>query len=70
MLLNPLATSVQTRAGIPMLPGAFPGIGHLPAFFSAAPELLAEGRRRLGTLFWLYRLILLSSPREFAVYRR
>lgn len=36
-----------------MLPGAFPGIGHLPAFFSAAPELLAEGRRRLGTLFWL-----------------
>lgn len=53
MLLNPFSTAVKMRAGIPMLPGAFPGVGHLPAFFTSAPELIASGRSRLGTLFWL-----------------
>jgi len=53
MLLNPLATSVEYRSGIPMLPGAFPVVGHLPAFFTSAQELLSEARRRFGTLFWL-----------------
>ena len=53
MLLNPLTTSTKYRSGIPMLPGAFPVVGHLPAFFTSAAELIADGRRRFGTLFWL-----------------
>ncbi len=36
-----------------MLPGAFPGLGHLPAFLGSAPELISGGRQRFGTLFWL-----------------
>jgi cytochrome P450 family 117 subfamily A len=54
MLLNPFSSKVQQRDGIPMLPGAFPGVGHLPAFLGSAAELIADGRQRFGTLFWLH----------------
>ncbi len=53
MLLNPLSSEAKMRAGAPMLPGAFPGVGHLPAFFGSAKELIASGRQRFGPLFWL-----------------
>jgi cytochrome P450 len=53
VLLNPFSSAVKQRSGIPMLPGAFPGVGHLPAFLGSAPELIADGRQRFGTLFWL-----------------
>lgn len=54
MLLNPLTSTAKRRSGIPVLPGAFPVVGHLPAFFSAAGELLREGHRKMGPLFWLH----------------
>lgn len=54
MLLNPLRSTVQVRAGLPILPGSFPGVGHLPAFFSEAPALISQGRQRLGPLFWMH----------------
>lgn len=53
MLHNPLSSEVKMSAGVPMLPGAFLGVGHLPAFFGSAKELIASGRKRLGPLFWL-----------------
>jgi cytochrome P450 len=53
VLLNPFRSEVKQQSGIPMLPGSFPGVGHLPAFLGSAPELIASGRQRFGTLFWL-----------------
>lgn len=37
-----------------MLPGSFPGLGHLPAFFTDAAGLIHDGRQRLGPLFLLH----------------
>lgn len=54
MLLNPLSKKVVFRSGVPMLPGAFPGLGHLPAFFSEAAALIEGGRQKLGPLFYLH----------------
>ncbi|WP_437829145.1 cytochrome P450 [Sorangium sp. So ce1153] len=49
---NPLARRVQTRHGIPVLPGGFPVVGHMPAIAVDALGLLREGQRRFGSLFF------------------
>jgi cytochrome P450 len=50
---NPLAMSVKRRNGIPVLPGAYPGIGHLPAVLVDELGLLRDGLRDLGPLFYM-----------------
>ncbi len=54
MLTNPLRSSIKYKSGVPVLPGSFPGVGHLPAFFADAPGLLQRGRQKLGPLFYLH----------------
>jgi cytochrome P450 len=53
LLTNPFARSVERHLGFPVMPGAFPGIGHFPALTLNLLELIREGERRLGPLFWL-----------------
>lgn len=53
MLKNPLRSSLVHRDGIPVLPGAFPLLGHLPMFYYHTPETLEEAVRSLGPLFWI-----------------
>ena len=52
MILNPLTTSVRYRDGFPVLPGAFPVVGHVLAFRTHGPELIERGLDTLGPLFW------------------
>jgi cytochrome P450 len=50
---NPLARSIRTRDGLPVLPGAFPLVGHLPAFYRRLPEVMRRARADLGPIFWI-----------------
>lgn len=52
VIKNPFRTSVRYRDGIPIIPGDFPGVGHLPTFFTHALEMVQEGEKQLGPLFW------------------
>ncbi|WP_105375015.1 cytochrome P450 [Neorhizobium huautlense] len=53
MLLNPLNRRHRLRYDIPVMPGAFPMVGHLPAIVSDLPRLLRRAERTLGSHFWL-----------------
>ncbi len=53
MLLNPLNRRHRLRHGIPVVPGAFPLIGHLPAIVCDLPRLLRQAEQTLGSHFWL-----------------
>ncbi|WFU54681.1 cytochrome P450 [Bradyrhizobium pachyrhizi] len=53
MLLNPLNRRHRVRHDIPVAPGAFPLIGHLPAIVCDLPRLLRRAERTLGSHFWL-----------------
>jgi len=53
MMLNPLSRKVRMHQDMPIVPGAFPVIGHLPAVVFGAPELLNRAARNLGTHFWI-----------------
>lgn len=52
-ILNPFARAVRYRDGLPVMPGAFPLVGHVPAVYLGAPEFLRGGRKELGNLFWM-----------------
>ncbi|SDD80179.1 Cytochrome P450 [Bradyrhizobium brasilense] len=53
MLLNPLNRRHRLRNDIPILSGAFPMVGHLPAIVCNLPRLLRHAERTLGSHFWL-----------------
>jgi cytochrome P450 family 117 subfamily A len=53
MILNPLSRKVRMHQAMPIMPGAFPVIGHLPAVLFGAPELLDHAAQKLGTHFWI-----------------
>jgi cytochrome P450 len=53
MILNPLRRQVKHRLGFPVMPGAFPVIGHLPAVATNYLELVRTAEARLGSFFWL-----------------
>ncbi|AAM54804.1 cytochrome P450 protein (plasmid) [Rhizobium phaseoli] len=53
MLLNPLNRWRRLRDDIPVMPGAFPLVGHLPAIVCDLPRLLRRAERTLGSHFWL-----------------
>ncbi|MEM9460692.1 MAG: cytochrome P450 [Myxococcota bacterium] len=50
--LNPLQRKVRYELGLPVLTGAFPLVGHVPAVMSDPPGVVAAGTRQLGKLFW------------------
>src|SRR5277367_3621181 len=50
--LNPLAPD-RTRAGFPVLRGAFPVLGHMLAWATDYLALLRTGERRHGPFFWV-----------------
>jgi cytochrome P450 family 117 subfamily A len=53
MLLNPLDRRHKTHHHIPVMPGAFPLVGHLPAIVCALPRLLQRAEQDFGSHFWL-----------------
>ncbi|KWA04470.1 cytochrome P450 [Burkholderia territorii] len=73
MLLNPLSRRVRMLQGMPVLPGAFPVVGHLPAVARALPDLLSYGERHWGTHFWLDmgamgRMLVCTRPDAFDLF--
>jgi hypothetical protein len=50
VLTNPLSRAVTLREGIPVLPGVFPFVGHLPAALRDLPELTRWAGERVGPL--------------------
>lgn len=74
LLTNPLPRPVEHHLGFPILPGAFPVLGHYPALTGNIFELIRQGERRLGPLFWVRitgeRMQLVCTSEEgFAIYR-
>ncbi|KOR47913.1 cytochrome [Xanthomonas oryzae] len=53
VLRNPLNRRPRSLQGIPVMPGAFPLVGHLPAIVCDLPRLLQQAERTLGSHFWL-----------------
>ena len=53
MLLNPLNRRVRAHQGFPVMRGAFPLVGHLPAIMCNLPVLLQQAGRDMGTHFGL-----------------
>ncbi|WP_095204642.1 cytochrome P450 [Mesorhizobium carmichaelinearum] len=74
MLLNPLNRRHRLRHDIPVVPGAFPLVGHLPAIVCDLPRLLRRAERELGSHFWLDfgpagQLMTCVHPDAFALLR-
>jgi cytochrome P450 family 117 subfamily A len=51
-MLNPFARGGQ-REGLPIHPGAFPLVGHVPAIYYRLPEVLRRAQASLGPLYWV-----------------
>lgn len=67
MLTNPVDRSLKIRNGLPVVPGAFPLLGHLPALYFDALHFFRNSRDRFGPLFWMRigeNWILTSAARE------
>src|SRR5262245_20819544 len=45
--------NARLRDGIPVHPGGWPVLGHLPRIFGDLPGVLRDAERSLGPLFWL-----------------
>ncbi|MDP9913633.1 cytochrome P450 [Variovorax boronicumulans] len=74
MLLNPLNRRTREQQGMPVLPGAFPVVGHLPAVLSGLHSLLAWGEKGWGTHFWLDmgrfgRMLVCTRPDAFEMLK-
>jgi cytochrome P450 family 117 subfamily A len=54
MVANPFSQQVHYRKGLPVLPGAFPVVGHVPALYVDGFEIFRRGHETIGPLFWLY----------------
>lgn len=50
---NPFARSVRMRDGFPVLPGAFPVVGHLPMVYRGLPDAV-QSSQALGKIFWIH----------------
>jgi cytochrome P450 family 117 subfamily A len=54
MLKNPFSLQIKYRDGLPVLPGAFPVVGHIPMlYYGDGLRMLREGHEKLGPLFWI-----------------
>lgn len=50
---NPFDATPGLRRGLPVAPGAFPLVGHLPAIYRDLPDFLKRSRAQVGPLFWV-----------------
>lgn len=50
---NPFSRAVRMRDGFPVLPGAFPLVGHLPMLYRGLPAAF-ERSREIGDIFWIH----------------
>jgi cytochrome P450 len=74
MLLNPLDDGRRARLGFPYAPGAFPVVGHLPAFHADLLGLARHAERRVGSTFWVdlgfgNEYLMSLSPEVFDIFR-
>lgn len=53
VLRNPFARAVRYRNGLPILPGAFPLVGHIPLLYKDVEDILRSARKELGPAFWV-----------------
>jgi cytochrome P450 len=70
MLINPLNRTMREHEGIPVLPGAFPFLGHLPAMVFNLGRLFEYAGRTCGSHFWVEfgsigRLLVCNHPDAF-----
>lgn len=52
LLLNPLQSRVTQRSGFPVMRGAFPVVGHLPALVQDPLRFDRLAEREVGPIFW------------------
>lgn len=74
MLLNPLMRRPPPRLGFPVMRGAFPVVGHIPALATDNLGLYRVAEEELGLHFWLdagFGLDVLQcvSPEVFAIFK-
>lgn len=74
MLLNPLRRGHRSHQDLPVLPGAYPLVGHLPAIACDLPRLLRRAERTLGSHFWMDfgpagQMLTCADPEAFALLR-
>jgi len=50
---NPFSRAVGQRDGLPVMPGGFPLVGHIPALYKDTAEVIRQTNRELGPLFWM-----------------
>lgn len=50
---NPFSQTVRQRDGIPVLPGAWPILGHLPLVYKRAAKTFKRARAEIGPIFWV-----------------
>lgn len=53
MLLNPLKNKIIFYDGSPLIPGYFPGVGHLPSIIYHAPRFFRYAEDIAGDFFWI-----------------
>src|SRR4051812_18603384 len=53
LVQNPFARSVRYRHGLPVLPGAFPVVGHIPVVYRDLPAVLRKAKADHGPMFWI-----------------
>ncbi|MFO0759189.1 MAG: cytochrome P450 [Byssovorax sp.] len=71
---NPFSRSPKPREGLPVLPGAFPLVGHIPALYRGAATVLSRARAEHGPLFWITLgsgtwVLVCTGPEAFDVFR-
>lgn len=74
MLLNPLPMRPTERLGFPIMRGAFPLIGHMPALATDGLGLFRAAERECGTHFWLEAgfgrpMLQCASPDAFSILK-
>lgn len=72
--LNPLRTRPPARDGFPVMPGAWPVLGHLPTLAIDSLALMRRAERELGPLFWIeqgfgLRLLYCLGPESLEILR-
>lgn len=74
MLLNPLMRRPRPRLGFPVMRGAFPVVGHIPALATDCLGLFRVAEEELGSHFWIdagFGLDVLQCvvPEVFAIFK-
>lgn len=72
---NPFSRSVRTRDGLPVLPGAFPLVGHIPRVYRGLPGAFEKAAALgLGPMFWMTTgfgtwVLVCTTPESLEVFR-